>query len=128
MKNKIFIIISIFLASIILAGCFTESNAAISTSKAMRTSLNQLSSSVKKLDTLDNSYIRETSTNKTINSINSLPRKNTDPMATAIAIDNSNLNKLLEDEIISRLIYNADGNCVICNEKYNCRRSSWVLC
>ena len=123
MKNKLFIIISIFLASIILAGCFTESNAAISTSKAMRTSLNQLSSSVKKLDTLDNSYIRETSNKNTTNTINSLPRKNTDPMATAIATDNSNINQLLEDAIISRLIYNNDGNCVICNEKYNCNEN-----
>ena len=117
MKNKLFIIISIALATIFIAGCFTQNNAAISVGKAIKSSLNQLSSTVSKLDTIDNSYIRETD-NKS-NNILSQPTRNADPKATTIAEDNT-LNKLLEEEIIERLICDEDGNCNICNEKYIC--------
>lgn len=120
MKNKLFIILSIVLATIFIAGCFSESNAAISVGKNMKTSLNQLSSTVRKLDTIDNNYIREYNTT---NSINTFPTQRRDPKAQALA-DNNDINQLLEEELISRLICNEDGKCVICNNDFICNEDN----
>ena len=121
MKNKFLVITSIALATVFLTGCFTESNAAITVGNNMNSSLNQLSSTVRKLDSIENTYISNPDVIVAKSSeLNSIPHSDREAKTTIIAENNDSLNNLLKDEILNRLVCDDNGNCILCDSKFVC--------
>lgn len=141
MKKPLLILTSLFLICIMLLGC-TENNIAINTSKELNKNLSLLSNTVKRLDTVDNSYLMnedlyaldETYSadtvsfeNQRFSGVTKLASNN-----SAIIEDNDTLESIdtislkddlknnLQKEIINRLYCDQDGNCRLCKNQFTC--------
>lgn len=136
MKKTFVILTSILLMCIMLIGC-TESNITLSTSRDLNKNLSILSNTVKRLDTIDNSYLvnddlyalEEISTDsqkingEKLSNITALASNNIET-SSEINAENialrDDLKEALKDEIISRLYCDQNGNCKLCGEKFTC--------
>ena len=134
MKKSLLIITSFILMCIIFIGC-AQTDASITTSKELNKNLNMLSNTVKRLDTIDNEYLMDNELYSLGNiSTTPTPHKTTQTLlanSTDVIIeDNENnlkninlqdeLKSALEDEIISRLYCDENGNCKICTNEFYC--------
>lgn len=141
MKKPLLILTSLFLICIMLLGC-TENNLAINTSKELNKNLSLLSNTVKRLDTVDNSYLMnedlyaldETYSadtvsfeNQRFSGITKLASNSTviiednDTLETVDAISlKDDLKNNLQKEIINRLYCDKNGNCRICKNQFTC--------
>lgn len=139
MKKTFVILTSILLMCIMLIGC-TESNITLSTSRDLNKNLSILSNTVKRLDTIDNSYLvnddlyalEEISTDsqkingEKLSNITALASNNIEN-SSEISAENialrDDLKEALKDEIISRLYCDQNGNCKLCGEKFTCNNN-----
>lgn len=141
MKKPLLILTSLFLICIMLLGC-TENNIAINTSKELNKNLSLLSNTVKRLDTVDNSYLMnddlyaldetystETTSieNQRFSGITKLASSNSIAIEDNDTLDNidkinftDDLKNNLQKEIINRLYCDQNGNCRICKEQFTC--------
>lgn len=141
MKKPLLILTSLFLICIMLLGC-TENNIAINTSKELNKNLSLLSNTVKRLDTVDNSYLMnedlyaldETYSadtvsfeNQRFSGVTKLASNSTviieddDTLETVDTISlKDDLKNNLQKEIINRVYCDQNGNCRICKNQFTC--------
>ena len=130
MKKNILVITSLILLCILTIGC-TSTNANIDTSKELNKSLDILSNTVSRLDTIDNEYLISNELYSLDNTLKSNPsphystktilaNSNSVIIEDNIEISEINLTEEIKKEIINRLYCDENGNCKLCKEKYYC--------